>query len=269
MATLKILTLNIWNTKGPWEKRLALIREALTTLAPDVVGLQEVIVDGTWSQADEIASGLDYATCFGRASAYPTGALFGNAILSKHRIDDHYTFELPSPGTEPRSVVYARLATPVGSLPFYSTHFAWKFEEGAIREKQALAVSRAVKATARAEDLPAVLVGDLNTKPEATEIRFLKGLHALEGESVHFTDCFEAVGEGPGFTFDPQKNPHAGLTHELPRRIDFVLVRGPDDWGRGKPVSCRVVCDEVKDASEASERYAPSDHFGVLAEISF
>ncbi len=268
MPTIKVLTLNIWNTKGPWEKRLSLIREAVRALRPDVVGLQEVIVDGTWSQADEIASGSEYAACFGRASAYPNGALFGNAILSRYPIDDHFTFELPSPGTEPRSVVYARLRTPSGTLPFYSTHFAWKFEEGAVREKQALAVSRAVKATARAEDLPAVLVGDLNTRPDATEIRFLRGLHALEGESVHFTDAFEVAGEGPGFTFDPTTNPHAALTHELPRRIDFVLVRGPDDFGRGRPVSCRVVCDEVVTLDDG-QRVAPSDHHGVYAEIQF
>jgi endonuclease/exonuclease/phosphatase family metal-dependent hydrolase len=266
MATIKVLTLNIWNQKGPSKERIALIRRTIEALSPDVVGLQEVIVDGTWSQADEIGSDLGYASCFGRASAYPSGALFGNAILSKLPIDDHFTFELPSPGTEPRSVVYARLRTLSGQLPFYSTHLAWKFEEGVLRERQALAVSRAVKATARAEDLPAVLVGDLNTKPEATEIRFLKGLHSLDGESVHFTDCFEAVGEGPGFTFDPTRNPHAALTHELPRRIDFVLVRGPDDFGRGKPLSCRVVCEEVETLPDG-QRYAASDHYGVFAEI--
>ena len=267
MPTLKVLTLNIWNTKGPWEARLALIRKALKDLSPDIVGLQEVIVEGTWSQADEIASGFDYVTCFGRASAYPTGVLFGNAVLSRFPIDDHYTFELPSPGSEPRSVIYSRIKTPFGNLPFYSTHFAWKFEEGVIREKQALAVSRAVKATARAEDLPAVLVGDLNTRPDATEIRFLRGLHALEGESIHFTDCFEAVGTGDGFTFDPTANPHAGLTHELPRRIDFVLVRGPDDCGRGKPIECRVVCTEVE--GDGEHQTAASDHFGVFTEIHF
>ncbi len=267
MPTLKVLTLNIWNTKGPWERRLGLIRQTLKTLSPDVVGLQEVIVEGTMSQADEIASGLDYVTCFGRASAYPTGVLFGNAALSRYPIDDHYSFELPSPGTEPRSVLYARIKTPFGNLPFYSTHFAWKFEEGAIREKQALAVSRAVRASARPEDLPAILVGDLNTRPDATEIRFLRGLHSLEGESIHFTDCFEVVGAGDGFTFDPTTNPHAALTHEIPRRIDFVLVRGPDDHGRGKPTACRVVATEVE--GEDAERTAASDHFGVYSEIQF
>jgi endonuclease/exonuclease/phosphatase family metal-dependent hydrolase len=265
MPTLKVLTLNIWNNQGPWSARLGLIREAIEELKPDVIGLQEVIVDGTWSQADEIASDFSYATCFGRASAYESGALFGNAILSKFSIEDHHTFDLPCPGTSPRSVVYARLRTPFGGLPFYSTHWAWKFEEGAIRERQALAVSRAIKATARAEDLPAVLVGDLNTKSQATEIRFLLGLHALEGESIHFADCFEATGEGAGFTFDPRNNPHAGLTYELPRRIDFVLVRGPDDHGRGKPLACRVVCDRVT----GDPPFAPSDHYGVYAEIQF
>ena len=267
MSTLRILTLNIWNTKGPWEARLPVIREAIREHAPDLVGLQEVIVDGTWSQADEIAADLGYVTAFGKASAYPSGVLFGNAILSRHPIREHRAFDLPSERSEPRGIVYALIHTPFGDLPFYSTHFAWRFEEGYLREAQALAVSRAIKSTARPSDLPAVLVGDFNAGPDATELRFLRGLHSLAGESIHFTDTYEIVGPAPGVTFDPTRNPHAGLTHEIPRRIDFILVRGPDDFGRGKPITSKVVCEEVHE--QTGERVCASDHYGVLSEISF
>ena len=67
--------------------------------------------------------------------------------------------------------------------------------------------------------LPAVLVGDFNARPDATEIRFLCGLHALEGTSFYMGDCFDEVGEGPGYTYDPGHNPFAAFTHEAPRRM--------------------------------------------------
>jgi len=267
MPDLRILTLNIWNRSGPWQDRLELIRAGVRDLAPDVIGLQEVVVDGDASQAKEIAAGFGYEIAFGKASAYASGALFGNAVLSKFPIHAAENRELPSPGTGQRAAICAKLKTPFGILPFYSTHFAWQFEEGFIREMQARALAIFVKETAHAEDLPAVLVGDLNTRPEATEIRFLCGIHSLDKMSIHFHDCFEIAGVGQPFTFDPRNNPHAGLTHEIPRRIDYVMVRGPDDAGRGRPISAKVVFDEVRQKKD--ERYAASDHYGVLAEIAF
>ena len=110
--------------------------------------------------------------------------------------------------------------------------------------------------------LPPVLVGDFNAQPDATEIRFLKGLHALEGRSVFFADCFGVAGEGPGYTFDATRNPFAAPTHEYPRRIDYVFVRGPDKKVRGKPLEARVVMQEIEGGVCAS------DHYGVYAEVS-
>ena len=43
MERLRVVTLNIWNRQGPWRERLPLIRDGLAALAPDVVGLQEVL----------------------------------------------------------------------------------------------------------------------------------------------------------------------------------------------------------------------------------
>ncbi|MFO0617710.1 MAG: endonuclease/exonuclease/phosphatase family protein [Polyangiaceae bacterium] len=267
MHRVRALSLNIWNRSGPWTDRLELIRAGLKALAPDVVGLQEVVVDGQGSQAEEIAHGFGYEIAYGKASTYDDGALFGNAVLSKYPIVAHENRELPSPGTSQRAAILARLDTPAGVLPFASTHLAWKFTEGMIREQQVRALAKFIDGARAGSDLPALVVGDFNTRPDATEIRFMMGLHALEGASTHFNDCFEVAGIGSPFTFDPRNNPHAGLTYELPRRIDYVFVAGPDDHGRGVPVSARVVFDEVR--QKRDQRYAASDHYGVLAEIDF
>ncbi len=105
-------------------------------------------------------------------------------------------------------------------------------------------------------------MGDFNAEPDSTEIRFLRGLHAIGGVSTYLADCFGLLGEGRGVTFDPTRNPFAAPTHEPPRRIDYVFVRGPDRQVRGKPLSARVVIDEVESGVCAT------DHYGVLAEVS-
>jgi endonuclease/exonuclease/phosphatase family metal-dependent hydrolase len=155
------------------------------------------------------------------------------------------------------------------------THLNWKFHHGSVREAQVAGIAEIVMREAPIEPppaaegrpadgerLPPVLVGDFNAQPEAAEIRFLKGLQSLGGKSVYFADTFEQAGEGPGFTFDARRNPFAAPTHEYPRRIDYIFVRGPDKRVRGKPLSSRVVLDQ------ATGGVTPSDHYGVCSEIS-
>ena len=43
MRTFRAATLNIWSRFGPWEERLVGIRDGLRKLAPDVIGMQEVL----------------------------------------------------------------------------------------------------------------------------------------------------------------------------------------------------------------------------------
>lgn len=261
---LKVLSINIWNRQGPWDRRFPLLRAGIEALAPDVIGMQEVMSDGSVDLAHEITSGLGYEIVYGEAKALAAGISLGNAILSRHPIRSHERFELPHGGTdERRSLLLAEIAHPEGPLPFASTHLAWKFHHGYVRELQVAAIGDILKRELpiRSDALPPVLVGDFNAVPEATETRFLRGLHALHGKSTYLTDCFGEVGEGPGYTYDEQRNPFAAQYHEAPRRIDYIFVRGPDTRGRGKPLSCRVVLDEVVDG------VAPSDHFGVFAEL--
>ena len=263
MDRLRILTLNIWNRSGPWEQRLGLIREGIARLAPDLVGLQEVIEAGGRTQADDIREGLGYEAAFGVAHDLGGGVRFGNAVLSRWPIRSARPLPLPTGETdEHRSLLFSEIDSPHGLLPFFVTHLNWKLHHGAVREQQVVAIAGLVKQAAPIAGLPPVLVGDFNAEPDATEIRFLRGLHAMGGASTYFADCFGITGEGRGVTFDSTRNPFAAPTHEPPRRIDYVFVRGPDGDARGKPLSARVVFDEVVDGVCAT------DHYGVVAEIS-
>ena len=261
---LRVLTLNIWNRNGPWEERLGAIRSWIGEHQPDLVGLQEVLhprdpqlgID----QARQIADGFGYHVAFG--SAWELGGIeFGNAVLSRWPIRRSEHFILPNENAdESRCLVFAEIAAPFADVPFFVTHLNWRFDEGHIREKQVRAIAEHVARLAPRDGFPPILVGDFNAEPDADEVRFLRGRCSLGGTSVHFADAFGWAGEGPGVTF-ARRNVFAAPLREPDRRIDYIFVRGPDQHGRGEPLSASVVMDEPIQGVFAS------DHFGVFATL--
>ncbi len=265
MNTFRVATLNIWNRFGPWEARLAAIRAGVADLAPDVLGLQEVVRlapgegDGL-DQAAAVAEGFGYHVAYGRAH---DERWYGNAILSRWPIARTHVYELPRAGTdERRSLVHAEIESPFGLLPFFCTHLNWKLDEGHVRIEQVREVVARVDALSGAGKFPAVLVGDFNAEPGADEIRFLHGLTTLgAARSVYFQDAFALAGDGsPGHTY-ARSNPFAAPLREPDRRIDYVFVRGRDERFRGEPLEARRCFD-----APVAGTY-PSDHYGVTAVL--
>ena len=262
MRTFRAATLNIWSRFGPWEERLVAIRHGLRELAPDVIGMQEVLRFPDMDQAAMIGEGFGYEAAWGLSSenhGFPTG----NAILSRWPIARSEVIELPSGGSdEQRSIVFAELASPFGKVPVFCTHLNWKLHHGHIRQLQVQALAEAVARLAPIEGFPPIVMGDFNAEPDSDEIRFMRGLTGLGGPCVYFADSFGVAGDGsPGTTFS-KRNPFAGPLREPERRIDYVFVRGPDDAQRGEPTEASVCFDQ------AHKGTFPSDHFGVIATIT-
>ncbi|MBX3211413.1 MAG: endonuclease/exonuclease/phosphatase family protein, partial [Labilithrix sp.] len=173
-------------------------------------------------------------------------------------------FPLPNGGSdEDRSLVFAELDAPFGKVPFFCTHLNWKFHHGHVRCLQVKAIAEIVARLAPVDGgFPPVVVGDFNAEPESDEIRYMKGLTGLGGPYVYFADAFAVAGDGSaGATFS-KRNPFAEPMREPERRIDYVLVRGPDDAQRGEPIEARVCFDQPVDGT------FPTDHFGVIATIT-
>jgi len=265
MKTLRVATINIWNRFGPWEQRLAAIRAEVKSLAPDLLGMQEVLRlapddgDGL-DQAEAVAAGFGYHIAYARAH---DEKWFGNAALSRWPFARSATFELPRAGTEERrTLLFALARSPFGDIPFFVTHLNWKFEEGHVREAQLREIVQCVQTLAPPTGFPALLVGDFNAEPASDEIRFLHGLTSLGGtKRVFFQDAFQLAGDGsPGITF-ARRNPFAAPLREPDRRIDYVFVHGRDERHRGEPVDARVCFDAPFEGTY------PSDHFGVVANL--
>ncbi len=281
METLRVATLNIWNKSGTWAERLPVLRQQLTELSPDILGLQEVlrlipdeddppVPSPENDQASEIAEGLGYHVAYGIAADYPGGLKFGNAILSRYKILDARTFRLPGADTgETRSLLYALLETPWGRLPCFVTHLNWKLHHGVVRLKQAVYLAERifVLAPVEADFLPPILMGDFNADPESDEVRYLKGQHLVDGRSVYFADAWQyaEAAAGPGATF-ARDNAYALKAGEPNRRIDYIFVRGPDRKMRGEPLNVRRAFDQSVPGAEGP--VWASDHYGVACDLT-
>lgn len=264
MERLTLLTINIWNRQGPWDQRLPLLRRGLENLAPDLVGMQEVLeLDGEPTQAHTIAEGLGYQVAFG--PAYHVGGSgplrMGNALLSRWPILEQAHFALPIPdGDQGRSLLFALVAAPCGRVPVFVTHLSWQLHLTDVRVRQVRCIDDHVRELGKKGTFPAVLMGDMNAEPDSDEMRFLRGLTPLGGRGTYYADCWAYCHKEPGATF-ARENPFALRTREPSRRIDYIFARGPDRALRAEPLHCRVALDQSEDG------VFPSDHFGVYAEL--
>jgi endonuclease/exonuclease/phosphatase family metal-dependent hydrolase len=268
MGRLRVLTLNCWNVSAPFEARMAVARDQLAALAPDVIALQEIVVRADGFDQGALVLGDDgWARVFGPAycwddagsARFDAGARtgFGNLIATRWPIRRSAVCRLPGlEGEEPRAALATLIETPDGLLPVVTTHLDWEYDRGFVREQQVLALASVVKAWARTATLPPIVAGDLNAEPDSTEVRFLCGLAALAGERIHLEDAWRAAGDGgPGFTWD-NRNPYAAYAGEPDRRIDYVLVGRP-----ARVEAAALALDTPRDGVLAS------DHFGVVADV--
>ncbi len=265
--TLSVLTLNIWNDDGPWPERARAIRGWIERLDPDLIGLQEVLTGGGRDQAAELLADLGYHLDWARATDFwrdPTLG-FGNAVASRWPIADREETRLPgSNDGERRVALSVTVDAPHGPLSFTCTHLNWKLHHGAVRERQVAALCDLVLARRPRGGFPPLLVGDFNAEPESSEIRYVAGLQAIDGRSVHLRDAWRHAGDvdsaRDGATWC-NRNDYARPALEPDRRIDYIFVGPPRANGPGVIESCRVVCND-KDGG-----VWPSDHFGVYAEL--
>ena len=284
-ARLRLVTLNLWGTEAPLERRLALAARQLDALAPDVIALQEVKPSGAGTTADRLAASrgmqVTYATAIrwddGGFGPGTRGGEEGLAIVSRWPAIERRVVRLPyARPTEARILLSVRLATEVGPRWIHTTHLHYRLDDGVAREAQVLAIDDAIRGCGRGnDDPPQLLCGDLNATADADEVRFLRGLTTLGGRRTHFQDawlrCHDEPrrGDGPerGITWSSENQHTRPLRSlDLDRRIDYVLVTSRKKDGRGTVEGCRVVLTERE--GDGADAICASDHYGVMADVA-
>jgi endonuclease/exonuclease/phosphatase family metal-dependent hydrolase len=283
-STLRVITLNLWGTQPPLDRRLALAVRQLVALAPDVVCLQEVRpLDGRSGRttADVIAEGLGMRARYEVAVAWDDGAFGplnipagqeGLAILANDLVD---TRVLPLPDarpTEARILLSAQVATAGGPIWVHTTHLHYRLDDGLARERQVLAVDQAIRALRTDTSPPQILCGDMNATADSDEMRFLRGLTTLDNRRTHFQDAWLRLHREPetgatpseGMTWSSENEHTRPLRSlDLDRRLDYIYVTSRKKDGRGTIQACEVVVTE----RDAELDICASDHYGVMADV--
>lgn len=270
--TLRVATWNIWWRFGPWEARQPKIVETLQQTNADIVLLQE-----TWpAQAQKIANelGLHFAGYSGkRPPADEPDRGFGNAILSRWpstATDDRPLSALEGPAH--RSIAFARIDSPFGSVPAFTTHLAHRYDESAVRMLQLREASEFVAHHTQVVErddgagsdddaaprrrFPPILAGDLNAVADSDELRTMTGRSTPFVPGRIWTDVWEQVGTGAGITW-AQENSFVVDSAWPNRRIDYVLVGWPRPRPVGNPIAASLI--GLDDPG--------SDHYGVVADL--
>ena len=109
---MRLLSYNIWNYQGHWERRRLRLANLIAALDPDIVALQEV--RHSWhdrpgeNQAEWLARSLGYRAYFRPANVFVPlpPVVEGLAFLAKAPCDQLTWYPVPAfPGAGPRRVV--------------------------------------------------------------------------------------------------------------------------------------------------------------------
>ncbi len=233
-TTFRVMTYNIHHARGLDDvvdaDRIAAV---LKDSEADFIGLQEVdrFVERSHRldlvQEISRSSGLQYSV-FGKNIDHQGGD-YGNAILSRYPVAESYNHHLTMLHEgEQRSVLWAKILTPKGSLWLGTTHIDYRRgnEERLSNVREFLKVAK--EKQQNEPNIPMILLGDFNDFPEGEVHQLMK---------TGFQDSWEIVGNGDGFTF----------SSEAPRsRIDYIYLRKGDAL---KPVKMEIPKTRASDHS--------------------
>jgi endonuclease/exonuclease/phosphatase family metal-dependent hydrolase len=264
---VRVLTLNQWGMGGDWLARRSLLNDGIRELAPDLIAFQEAVKTDEHDTAAELV-GADYHI------VHQTRNLLGdgNCAAIATRWPPRRVIELdqrltPRAADFPATTLLAEVETPdpIGSVLFVNHLPSWKPQHELERELQTVAAARHIEAIVAERPMHVVLAGDLDAVPEATSIRFLRGLQSLDGTSVYYRDAWEAIHEGEaGYTFtvrNPLMLDDSDVRQEVSRRIDYVFVRCDENGPTLAIADCALAFDKPVGGVWAS------DHFGVIADL--
>jgi maltose 6'-phosphate phosphatase len=245
---LRFATVNLRCLLDEWPTRVELLAEQIAAVDPDLLALQEVCrVPDEEDALPQLLSRLEAATGrsygFVRTETHLSWDQYqeGIAVVSPHEIRDEQVVHLPA-GAFPRSMVAARVQTPLGEILFASTHLCFGEDQASVRAAQ-LEAARAALESMRATGEPVALAGDFNEEPDGAAIG--------EALAAGYVDSWAEVHPTvAGATF-PASAPSA--------RIDYLLLLA--DAGAAQVSLAEVFLDQPLGA------VYPSDHLGLRVHL--
>ncbi len=240
---LRFVSYNVhsaFNTDGALD--VEAIAQVIEDIDADVVGLQEVPRGQLLSATIDLLTLLELELGFEHVAYFgTTDPVWGNAILSRYPITDVGTDYLPLVGTPmQRGYLGATVSVGDAEVLVISTHLQHLNDPDVHDldpEADLLPVhTEQIDTILRnwGGQMPAVLMGDFNARPEWAQIQQL--------EDAGWVDAWDEVGVGPGFTSNAA-NPRY--------RIDYVFHT-----------------NDIVGVDAGVFQSTASDHFAVIADLS-
>ncbi len=260
---LKVMTFNVRfdnpaDGENRWEARIPIVRTYMEEAAPDIVGMQEVLVNQIEDLLD-IMPGYAYVGT-GRDDGR-TGGEYSPIYYREDRFNlrDHGQFwlsETPEvPGSRSWDAAITRIVTWAAledrqsgkTIYAFNTHFDHRGVQARLNSIELMAE----RITEIAGDKPVITVGDFNIRKESDDYKFMVSTFADRNGLTNAELISEAPVTGAESTFN-------GFRTDIePRVIDFIFVDGNFSVS-----SYRV--DEVMENG-----IFISDHWPVVAEVSY
>lgn len=271
LAGFRLLGRQLYEAVPFVERRAAALAGALRPLAADVVCLQEIM-----HPAHKRALAAALADLYPHATvARDRAGALGSGLMVLSRVSLGPARVVPFRAGPPiekifsqRALLDCTLTLPdLGRCRIVNVHLT----AGGVRADGMSARVEAFRrrqidqllAHAAAGPDPTLIVGDLNSGPEASAANFRQ---LLEGG---FSDAFaEAGGTGGGITWDPGNPLNVGYVSLTPppQRIDHVLLRA-DDPSPLRVAEAAVVLREPMVALAGRAPVSVSDHYGLMVRI--
>ncbi len=267
-TSLRAMTLNLFAHHADWPARRQALRRGLRQLQPDVVALQEAVVQDGYDQALDVL-GDDYDVVHQSRGLIPPGHHHGASVASRwpiravHEVDLHVTSRT---GDYSCGAVIAEISGPIGPLLVVSHGPSWAWWAEYERELQALAVVRRIEELLAQRPAHVVVGGDFNATPDTSSMRFWTGRMSLDGTTASPT--IRAI-RSRRRTSRARRTATAGRARtartsglDRARRIDYLLVRCGGHGPTLRIARCQVALDSPVDGVIAS------DHYAVVADLT-
>lgn len=237
-----------------WENRRELMLRSIVGRHPDLLGTQELLL----RQARYLQAGLPDYAWIGKGrngneiddnGNEHMGVFYNTRRLKLLEHGDFWYSDTPDvPGSRnfdqpmPRMATWARFEDLRSGRRFYffNTHFPHRAEATPLRLRCAQLLLQRIGRLP--EDEPVIVTGDFNSTPGSEEHRMLTAV---------LSDAWESAPRRIG----PEPTVHA-FTGEPTHRIDWVLFRS-------------LQTTQVETVTDHEGKLYPSDHFAVVADLSW
>ena len=243
---LRVATLNIRNLADRWDERLPLLLADTAAIAPDLLGMQEVVYV---LQQDRVI-GAGGPARYVEVRGWAGRPEYGNSLLVREPLTfgGHERLDLGLT----RSAHRVAVSLPGGaSILVAVTHLHHEVDGAAARDEQTAALVAWLDGAPPADAI--VVMGDFNAGPrEPAYARML---------AAGFRSAYaEANGAEPAVTWPSGLQAPAMDTDGEPDCLDYIWVRGAV-----AVVSAHLAYDRP---AAGDRTLYPSDHFGIVTDLT-